>query len=474
MLTDNSEKEATDTAAVDEIEKENATEDKPAPAARRGPGRPRKKPAKTEEKEAAVPAVAETQKAAEEPAEAPEKPETPTRTSRPRGRPRKKEQVAKKPEATPETEKPQVTAASEAVVEPTTSLQHAPEPEAAPEKTEPRESISTPQTALETHTEEESSTREDTEPEIPAIPAIPSTKETAQQKTEPRKDRRDRSQFKDRNRGKPWDNRRVKLDLNNPRTPADNGNTQTAANPPKAKPLSTSNIKALTDVIRAQLEIEDFRKGQTDSPAYPMAKRNVAEACREILTELGEEVPQTSPQPAPAEEAPKESADTLMTRVRTRLGEDIETVQYIEFNLGLLLMYNEVEKRILDLKAKNIPITNRRLAAINKSAKEIQDSVSTLTFGSLISTVSEADIISPRDLDELKSILTTRNYLVHQFFKKESFEEQRNNSIFLEQKSNYLSKFHNRCTNFNDMMTKRMSEMYSRINGYLTQIEGEK
>lgn len=474
MFTDNSEKEATDTAAVDEIEKETQTEDKTALPAKRGPGRPRKKPVKAEAKEAAAPAVAETQKAAEERSQAPEKPEAPARTSRPRGRPRKKEQVGKKTEATPETEKTQATADSEAVVEPTTSLQHTPEPEAAPDKTEPRESVSKSQADPETHTEEESSTREDTEPEIPAIPAIPSAKETAQQKMEPRKDRRDRSQFKDRNRGKPWDNRRVKLDLNNPRTPADNGTGQNVASTPKTKPLSTSNIKALTDVIRAQLEIEDFRKGQTDSPAYPMAKRNVGEACREILAELGEEVPQTSSQPAPVEETPKESADTLMTRVRTRLGEDIETVQYIEFNLGLLLMYNEVEKKILDLKAKNIPITNRRLAAINKSAKEIQDSVSTLTFGSLISTVSEADIISPRDLDELKSILTTRNYLVHQFFKKESFEEQRNNSIFLEQKSNYLSKFHNRCTNFNDMMTKRMSEMYSRINGYLTQIEGEK
>ena len=178
----------------------------------------------------------------------------------------------------------------------------------------------------------------------------------------------------------------------------------------------------------------------------------------------------TASTPTPAEEKDEShtpTSQTLINNLRMKLGEIIETTQYLEFNLALLLMYHSIETDFKALAKANEPLTGPAIDAAFTKGKKVRDSVASYTLGFLINELNQADIVSKSDLDELKDILDTRNYLVHQFYKKEMIEAQVKNLTFLTQKFNYLKKFCNRVTNFNEMLTKRMNDMYVRIKEYI-------
>lgn len=157
-------------------------------------------------------------------------------------------------------------------------------------------------------------------------------------------------------------------------------------------------------------------------------------------------------------------SDILLKEIRTTLGQAIETVQCIEFNLSLLLMYESIEKDVKECHNHHVPLTPKKIKAIFAKGERISKDVSDYTFGSLIAELSTTGLLPKKDLDELKDLLDTRNYLVHKYFKTQNFEAQIKNEVFLNDKFNELTRYSNRVSNFNQMLTKKMNEKAERIN----------
>ncbi len=115
-------------------------------------------------------------------------------------------------------------------------------------------------------------------------------------------------------------------------------------------------------------------------------------------------------------------AEDRMNNIRYLLGRVVELVQYIEYNLCIALNYAYTMKALKNDYDKKTAVTAQEKARIAAKARELQIAASTMTFGTLIATVSEANISEKEDLDELEAIPQTRNQLVHQFFTKNDFE----------------------------------------------------
>lgn len=155
--------------------------------------------------------------------------------------------------------------------------------------------------------------------------------------------------------------------------------------------------------------------------------------------------------------------DRQMDNIRYLLGRIIEVVQYIEYNLSVALAYDATIKGLEQEKAKKGFVDGKAKLAIATRANELRASASTMTFGALIATVSQANIMEKKDLDELEDILKTRNQLVHQFFKMNDFETKKDNAGFLEEQVNYLKKFLNRINNFNAFLFKKATDTLNRL-----------
>lgn len=153
----------------------------------------------------------------------------------------------------------------------------------------------------------------------------------------------------------------------------------------------------------------------------------------------------------------------IMDRIRYLLGKIIESVQYVEFNLSIAYQYNLIINSLNKLLLEKSKITQEEFTSITQKASQLKDKLNNITFGQLIVTISSANIFSDKDLNELTDILSTRNKLVHQYFKVNDFEEQSSNPSFLEGQINYLSKFNNRINNFNDMLFKTIEDTKNKL-----------
>ncbi len=142
---------------------------------------------------------------------------------------------------------------------------------------------------------------------------------------------------------------------------------------------------------------------------------------------------------------------TGMMKIRYLLGKIFETVQYLEYNLSLLLRYSMIYREMKKNEIKIKSISSR----VDKQLKDAK--VDFQTFGNLISTLSENNVLEKKDLDELEDLLQTRNTLAHQYFKKNKFEEQENNKAFLDGQSNYLLHIQNRVKNLNDRICSQLN-----------------
>ena len=147
---------------------------------------------------------------------------------------------------------------------------------------------------------------------------------------------------------------------------------------------------------------------------------------------------------------------TGMMKIRYLLGKIFETVQYLEYNLSLLLRYSMIYR---EMKKNSTSLNEIKIKSISSRVdKQLKDAkVDFQTFGNLISTLSENNVLEKKDLDELEDLLQTRNTLAHQYFKKNKFEEQENNKAFLDGQSNYLLHIQNRVKNLNDRICSQLN-----------------
>ncbi len=101
------------------------------------------------------------------------------------------------------------------------------------------------------------------------------------------------------------------------------------------------------------------------------------------------------------------------------VGEIIELIQYIEWNLCLEL----------DI-----------------------DGLSNYTLGQIKNMIVEEDIFDEDIIDELLLILERRNDLVHKYFKRLDFEKHNSNYLFLDNQYRYLANFLNQIQDLNDKL----------------------
>jgi len=113
--------------------------------------------------------------------------------------------------------------------------------------------------------------------------------------------------------------------------------------------------------------------------------------------------------------------------------EIFENAQYIEWNIALIVS-----------KSHNVDSTN------------LFEEMQTMTMGQIIGHAKRVEYFENSDIEELEYILDKRNYLAHQFFKKNDIVKHNKNSAFLGNKIRELRNILTRFQNFNS----ELSEFY--------------
>lgn len=112
-------------------------------------------------------------------------------------------------------------------------------------------------------------------------------------------------------------------------------------------------------------------------------------------------------------------------------GEIFENAQYIEWNIALIVSHSH-----------NVDATN------------LFEAMQTMTMGQIISYAKKVEYFEESDIEELEYILDKRNYLAHQFFKKNDIVKHNKNGAFLENKVRELRNILTRFQNFNSELSK--------------------
>ena len=118
------------------------------------------------------------------------------------------------------------------------------------------------------------------------------------------------------------------------------------------------------------------------------------------------------------------------------VGEILENAQYIEWNIALIVS-----------KSHNIDATN------------LFENMQNMTMGQIIGYAKKVEFFEVSDIEELEYILNKRNYLAHQFFKKNDIVKHNGNTAFIKNKIGELSNILYRFQNFN----KELSNFYKSL-----------
>ena len=79
-----------------------------------------------------------------------------------------------------------------------------------------------------------------------------------------------------------------------------------------------------------------------------------------------------------------------------------------------------------------------RFENVLQEADELADELSRMTLGEIIHRVKEIERLRSEDIEQLERVLRTRNYLVHQYFKKHNIEEEKQDANFINNEVKYL------------------------------------
>ena len=120
----------------------------------------------------------------------------------------------------------------------------------------------------------------------------------------------------------------------------------------------------------------------------------------------------------------------MINELYNLFGEIFETAQYIEWNLALLICKSQ-----------------------NTNADNMFNDMQDMTMGQIIGYAKDARLFNEDDICELEYILDKRNYLAHQFFKKNDKVKHNKNYAFLENKVGELQNILTRFQNFNRILS---------------------
>ena len=123
-----------------------------------------------------------------------------------------------------------------------------------------------------------------------------------------------------------------------------------------------------------------------------------------------------------------------MNRIYQLVGQIIEIAQYLEFNLLLMLKYDIILKAFDKSHAITIEKYHQLVIDAENKSMELKHK----TMGEIIHNIREMNRLSEDEVNKLEKVLKTRNYLVHQYFKKHDFEHFYQDEEFLNKEINYL------------------------------------
>ena len=120
----------------------------------------------------------------------------------------------------------------------------------------------------------------------------------------------------------------------------------------------------------------------------------------------------------------------MINELYNLFGEIFETAQYIEWNLALLICKSQ-----------------------NTNADNMFNDMQDMTMGQVIGYAKDARLFNEDAICEIEYILDKRNYLAHQFFKKNDIVKHNKNYAFLENKVRELQNILTRFQNFNKILS---------------------
>lgn len=111
-------------------------------------------------------------------------------------------------------------------------------------------------------------------------------------------------------------------------------------------------------------------------------------------------------------------------------GEIFENAQYIEWNVALIVSKSH-----------------------NMTADDLFEKMQDMTMGQIVGYAKNVEFFEDGDISELEYILDKRNYLAHQFFKRNDIVKHSNNVKFLENKIRELQNILTRFQNYNGALS---------------------
>lgn len=124
-----------------------------------------------------------------------------------------------------------------------------------------------------------------------------------------------------------------------------------------------------------------------------------------------------------------------MNAIYELVGEILEVTQYIEWNLALIVCDSLVGDESVNVD-------------------QLFDEMQAMTMGREIALIKKVEVFHENNLQEIEYILDKRNYLAHQFFKKNDCVKHYNNYGFVKNKINELRNILLRFQRFNKKIFK--------------------
>ena len=120
----------------------------------------------------------------------------------------------------------------------------------------------------------------------------------------------------------------------------------------------------------------------------------------------------------------------MISELYNLFGEIFETAQYIEWNMALLICKSQ-----------------------NTNADNMFNDMQYMTMGQVVGCAKNARLFNESAICELEYILDKRNYLAHQFFKKNDIVKHSDNNAFMENKVGELRNILTRFQDFNSSLS---------------------
>ncbi|MCL2598599.1 MAG: hypothetical protein FWD76_01635, partial [Firmicutes bacterium] len=121
-----------------------------------------------------------------------------------------------------------------------------------------------------------------------------------------------------------------------------------------------------------------------------------------------------------------------MNRIYPLIGQIIEIVQYIEYNIVELICEHS-----------------------QQSEEVIREKWGTSTLGQLLGELQHKDLLNEDLVEQLEKALHDRNHIVHQYFKKNDFVKHSDNEEMIKNQENYLKNRLHEMEDLNEQLYKQ-------------------